>query len=153
MDTTTATAKLEAAIDQQLLLAGGDEAVVSAGEVVLGALRPAVSALALDLCQQAAAEVGAQLPHHTVEVLMRDGEPSLQVRELDAPTHAPDPDELEARLTLRRPENLKRLVEDEASASGDSINSWVVRTLASRARTRETTSTGPSGSTSGEFVT
>ncbi|MDX1621204.1 MAG: hypothetical protein R3320_09455 [Nitriliruptorales bacterium] len=153
MDTTTAIAKLEAAIDQQLLLAGGDEAVVSAGEVVLSALRPAVSALALDLCQQAAAEIGAQLRDHTVEVVMRDGEPMLQVREPETQVPAADPDELEARLTLRLPESVKRLVEEEASATGDSINSWVVRTLASRARTREPTSRGPSGSTSGEFVT
>lgn len=147
MDVTTALAKLEAALDQQLLLAG-DDAVASAGEVLIGALRPAVSAMAVDLCQQAAAEVGAQLPDHDVEVVLRDGDPTLVVRTTEPPA-PPDLDDLEARLTLRLPEHLKRLVEEEADAAGDSINSWVVRTLSSRAGARGTRR----GTSSGEFLT
>lgn len=148
MDTTTAITKLEAAVEQQLLLAGGDDAVSMAGEVILGALAPALRELALDLCQQAAAEVSGQLPDRDVEIVLRDGHPTLVVR--DATGRAePTLEDLEARLTLRLPENLKKLVEEEASAAGDSINSWVVRTLSSRARTRQPSS----GATSGEFLT
>lgn len=148
MDTTTPMTKLEAAVERQLLLAGADEAVSAAGEVILGALAPALRELALDLCQQAAAEVSAQLPDREVETVLRDGQPTLVVRDA-ASGHEPTLDDLEARLTLRLPENLKKLVEEEASAAGDSINSWVIRTLSSRARTR-----GPaSGTATGEFLT
>lgn len=148
MDTRTAITKLEAAIDQQLLLAGGDEAVSSAGEIMLAALAPALRDLALDLCQQAATEVSAQLPDHEVEIVLRDGEPALTVRH-DTTDPTPNLEDLAARLTLRLPENLKRLVEEEASAAGDSINSWVVRALSSRACSKAPSS----GSATGEFHT
>lgn len=148
MDTTTAIARLEAALDQQLLLSG-DDAVAAAGEAILAALRPAVSALALELCQQAAAEVSAQLLDQTVEVVLRDGDPHLAVRRAESEAPTVEHDSLEARLTLRLPEQLKRIVEEEASASGDSINSWVIDALSSRTRPKRR----HSSSASGEFHT
>ncbi|MGH8875701.1 MAG: toxin-antitoxin system HicB family antitoxin, partial [Acidimicrobiia bacterium] len=44
-------------------------------------------------------------------------------------------EDYEARLTLRLPTSLKELVEEAAGRGGDSINSWVVKTLMSKART------------------
>ena len=145
MDVTTALTKLEAALEEQLLLAGRDDAVAAAGELLVGALRPAISTLALDLAQQAATEIDAQLPTHTVEVVLRDGEPHLTVRAEGPPAPPPPPDDVEARLTLRLPESLKRLVEEEASTAGDSINSWVVDTLSARAHTKPPRRGGASG--------
>ena len=46
--------------------------------------------------------------------------------------HAPEED-FDARITLRLPPSIKDIVERAASDSGDSVNTWVVKTLAGRA--------------------
>ncbi len=48
-----------------------------------------------------------------------------------------DPDDLDARITLRVPANLKLAVESAAQQLGDSVNSFVVRTLAAQQREAE----------------
>ncbi len=148
MDLSAATTQLEAAVEHQAALAANDPAVGAAVEALTAAIGPAVHRLATELAEQAAAEVRAQLPDHDVEVVLVEGEPSLRVRpaDLDDPIGAAD---AEARLTLRLPESLKHLIEEEADDLGDSINSWVVKALSSRARRRG----GPGTHVTGEFET
>lgn len=129
MDTDSAVARLEAAVSAQVA-ATGDPALEAAARSLLAALAPAVRQLALDLAEQAAVEVAAQLPGHEVDVVVRAGEPALAVRE---PSQRPAPPEggYEARITLRLPPTLKRLVEESAGSAGDSVNTWVVKALSS----------------------
>lgn len=136
MDVTSALARLEAAMSRQIALAGHDPAVEAAAEALLGSLSPMLRQLATGLAEQAAAEVRAQLPGHQVDVVLQDGEPSLSVRPSDDAPPRLVTDDLEARLTLRLPGALKGLLEEAASESGDSVNSYVVKALATRASTK-----------------
>lgn len=149
MDVSGAMIQLEAALTGQVRLAGGDEAVDEAATTLLSVLEPAIRQLALDLAQQAAQEVVAQAPDLEVEVVLRDGDPVLRVRHHEP--EAPRTDPFEARLTLRLPEDLKQQVQDLADASGDSVNSWVVRALSSARSPKP--SGGRRSGTTGEFVT
>lgn len=125
--------EFEAAVTQQVALAGDDPAVRAAAEAILTALGPAGRQLALGIAEQAAVEVGAQLPDYEIEVVLSDGEPSLRVQPVEGRGSAFRLDDLEARLTLRLPEALKKAVEDAAAGSGESINAYVVKTLGSKA--------------------
>jgi hypothetical protein len=91
----------------------------------------------MEIAQQAAAEVSAQLPDQSVDVVLSDGDPVLRLSE--AP-RAADPrqavEDLDARITLRLPPSLKQLIEDAAQNAGDSVNTWVVDALGKRARQR-----------------
>jgi len=129
MDTQTALARFEAALATQVA-ASGDPALESAAQALLAALGPATRQLALELAEQAATEVGAQMPEHEVDVVLREGEPVLAVREPRV-TKTPREEDYEARITLRLPPSLKSVVEDSAGVTGDSVNSWVVKALAS----------------------
>jgi hypothetical protein len=88
----------------------------------------------LDLAQQAALEVTAQLGDRRVDVQLTDGDPELVVTSQTSQQTERASDDLEARITLRLPGSLKGLVEDAASTTGDSVNSWVIDALKSRAR-------------------
>ena len=136
MNTTAAIAALEQAVSQQVMIGGGDPSVEAAARAVLGAIEPAMKQIAFDLAQQAAVEVDAQLPEHEIEVVLADGEPVLRVRSAEAEGSDVAPGDYEARLTLRLPEVLKDLVEENAGQSGDSVNKWVVKALSSKARKR-----------------
>jgi hypothetical protein len=136
MNVTGAVAALENVVGQQMVIGGGDPAVETAARAILGSIEPAMKQIALDLAQQAAHEVDAQLNDYEVEVVMVDGEPSLRVRSLEGEITDVASGEYEARLTLRLPEMLKELVEENAGEAGDSVNSWVVKTLSSKARKR-----------------
>jgi len=136
MDTTMAMTKLQGAIEQQVLVAGGDPEVEAAARALLGALEPAVRQLAFDLAEQAAAEVSGQLGGYDVHVALVEGEPTIRVQALDAPDSAPTAGEsLDARITLRLPPTLKELVESAAEERGESVNSWLVKTLSIKADT------------------
>jgi|RifCSP13_1_1023834.scaffolds.fasta_scaffold00228_23 hypothetical protein len=134
MNTTGVLAHLEAAVANQVMLAGNDPAVENAARAILTVLEPALQQAALDLAQQAAEEVEAQLGDQRVEVVLSDGEPSLRV---GTPDREPviTAEGYEARLTLRLPARIKELVEEAAGLTGDSVNGWVVKALSSRART------------------
>lgn len=132
MDTTMAMAKLQGAIEQQVLVAGGDPEVEAAARALLAALEPAVRQLAYDLAEQAAAEVSGQLGGYDVHVALAAGEPTIRVRPLETP-ETPTGESLDARITLRLPPTLKELVESAAEARGESVNSWLVKTLAIKA--------------------
>jgi hypothetical protein len=129
MDTQTALARFEAAIATQVA-ASGDPALESAAQALLAALGPATRQLALELAEQAAAEVGAQMPDHEVDVVLREGEPALAVREPRV-AETPRDEDYEARITLRLPPSLKSVVEESAGTTGDSVNSWVIKALSS----------------------
>jgi len=122
---------IEQAVENQLAMGDGSEALEEAAVALMAALRPSLQQAAYRLAEQAAAEVAAQLEGYTVNVVLEDGEPSLLVRE-DA---APKPftaDDLSARITLRLPDSLKDHIEEAASDSGDSVNAFVVKALSAR---------------------
>ena len=129
MDTSVAITRFQATLEQQILLAGSDPAVETAGRALLAAAGPAVRGLALDLAEQAAAEVRAQLPGYSVEVVLEQGEPSLRVRPAESPRRGADDEAADARITLRLSPRLKEIVEEAAAERGESLNTWLVRTL------------------------
>lgn len=134
MDTTTALTRFEAALNSQVTLAGADPAVESAAQALLTGLAPAAHQLALELAEQAAAEVAAQLRDHQVDVVVREGEPALAIRAIRGNQEVPSED-FEARISLRLPPTLKSQVEEAANAAGDSVNTWLVKSLARVAAT------------------
>ncbi len=133
MDVTGALTQIEAAVTGQLALSGHDPELAEVAGALLGALQPAVRQAVFELAQQAAAEVDAQLPGHAVTVTLSDGEPMLDVRAVEETTVPSEG--YEARLTLRLPDALKSIIEEAAGHSGDSVNSWVVKTLSTKAST------------------
>ena len=102
---------------------------------LLAALQPVIHQIALDLAEQAAAEISAQLSGHEIDVVLSDGEPGLRVRRSD---DEPDVagESLDARITLRLPPTLKERVEVAADELGESVNSWLVRSVATQAAER-----------------
>ena len=68
MDVSAIVENVETALRGQLDLAGDDPAVARAGEMIAAALQPAIERAALQLAEQAAEEVDAQLPGRTVSV-------------------------------------------------------------------------------------
>ena len=136
MDTSMAMTRLEAAVEQQLLVAGGEPEVEGAARVLLAALEPALRQIAFDLAEQAAVEVAAQMPGHEIDVVVSEGEPELRVRRGDPGDVASPGESLDARITLRLPPTLKEMVEMAADQKGESINSWLVRTLSERTAER-----------------
>lgn len=133
MDTTMAMTRLEGAIQQQVIVAGGDPEVEAAARAIITALGPAVRQLAFDLAEQAAAEVAAQLPGHQIDVVLASGEPTLRVRSEATAAPAAQGESLDARITLRLPPTLKELVESAAESRGESVNTWLVRTVSTSA--------------------
>lgn len=130
MDTTIALTRFQAALEQQIALAGGDQAVEAAGMALLAAAQSAMRGLAFELAEQAAAEVRAQLPGQPVEVVLEQGEPVLRVRPHEAPTgRGPSDESADARITLRLSPRLKEIVEEAAAEHGESLNAWLVKTL------------------------
>lgn len=128
MDTERVIQELRTTIEVQMRLAGDDPTVAAAADAVLTSLEPALRQAALALAEQAATELGAQLPGSTVDVVLSDGEPILRVRDTNDPVTI-STDELDARMTVRLPEDLKDDLEIAASELGDSVNTFVVRAL------------------------
>lgn len=124
---------VQAALSGQGSLAGGDVAVEEAIDHLVAALGPAIRQAAMDLAEQAACEVRAQLPDRNVDLVLSDGDPSLRIAE-SAVTESTSAEELDARITLRVPPSLKSLIEDAAETAGASVNSWVLDALSRRAR-------------------
>jgi hypothetical protein len=125
VDSRAAVSRFEAAVTSQVSLAGGDPAVEAAARALGEALGPASRQLALELVEQAAAEVDAQLPHHGVEVVLRGGEPALEVRSGEQERGRPADEEYGARITLHLPPSLKSAVEEAARVAGNpSTPTW-----------------------------
>lgn len=125
---------VQAALVGQGSLAGGDVAVEEAIDHLVSALAPAIRQAAMDLADQAASEVRAQLPDRTVDLVLVDGDPSLRIAEAAVSAETGPAEELDARITLRVPPSLKTLIEDAAETAGASVNSWVLDALSRRAR-------------------
>ena len=127
---------LRASLASSGSLGGSDPTVDAAIGQVLEALGPALRVAAIELAEQAAGEVRAQLPEHTVDVVLADGDPTLRISEgVAATAEKPPTEDLDARITLRLPPSLKELIERAADSTGESINAWVVEALGKRART------------------
>jgi hypothetical protein len=132
MDIESVVQRFRSIAEGQLAIAGDDPAVAAAGEAVLVALEPALRQAAFTLAEQAAQEVAAQLPDNTVDVVLSDGQPTLVVRRTgDSVTI--NTEDLDARMTVRLPEDLKDDLEAAASELGDSVNMFVVKALAGSA--------------------
>jgi hypothetical protein len=125
---------VQAALAAQGPLAGGDVAVEEALDHLIQALTPALRQAAMDLAEQAACEVRAQLPDRVVDLLLVDGDPSLRITESAATTAPTTSEDLDARITLRVSPSLKVLIEDAAETAGASVNGWVLDALAKRAK-------------------
>ena len=125
---------IEASLSTQLAAAGADHALEEAAARFLAALEPALRQAGMSMAEQAAAEVSAQLGDQAVEVVVVDGDPVLRVTRSNGESSELGEEDFDARLTLRLPPSLKSLVEDAAGSSGDSVNSWVVKTLSSGTR-------------------
>jgi hypothetical protein len=135
MDISAFVEEIESALSGQLGLTGDDPAVVRAGEAMIVALQPAIERAALRLAEQAAEELDAQLPGKSVGVRLQEGTPVLTVEDSGDPITI-DTDSVEARITVRLPDRLKEILEEVASESGDSVNTYVVKTLSSKTRDR-----------------
>lgn len=140
MDTSIAMTRLETAVEQQVLISGGDPEFEAMATTLLATLEPVVKQIAFDFAEQAAAEVAAQLAGTEIEVVLSDGEPSLRVRSSEGGAEL-GAESLDARITLRLPPTLKERVEVAADEVGESVNSWLVRTLATQATERSRRST------------
>ncbi len=140
MDIDSVVAEFRAVVQGQLRLAADDESVEAAGDAILAALEPALRQAGSSLAEQAAIEVGSQLPDRTVEVVLREGQPTLRVQPANDPI-AVNAEDLGARMTVRLPQGLKVDLESAAADAGDSVNTFVVRALAGKTnRTKTTTS-------------
>lgn len=143
MDVTSFVETLQRDL-RQAADAAGPEGRAAADRMLL-ALEPAVRLTVLDVLSQAAAEITAELPAGTVEVLLRGRDPELRVDvprvplvseardEPSAPPTAtgpePDDDGSVARVTLRIPETVKVRAEELAATAGQSLNAWIVAVL------------------------
>ncbi|MFP3913795.1 MAG: toxin-antitoxin system HicB family antitoxin [Actinomycetota bacterium] len=123
--------QIETTIEAQLRLA--DPGVAEEAAAFMEAFWPAVRSALLEVAQQAATEIEAQLGDRRVEVRLSNGDPEMVVSPL-ATGDRPLDEDPQARITLRLPPSLKGAIEDAASSAGDSINTWVVDALRSRAR-------------------
>ena len=140
-------AKLEEQLVAQGRLAGDEPIVEQLVDAMVAGLVPAVRQAAFELAEQAAAEIGAQLPTGSIDVVLSEGEPTLVLRREET-EQAFTTEDLEARMTVRLPANLKAALEEAADDAGDSMNSFVIKTLATGAtrgrkgrRVRETFTT------------
>lgn len=128
---------LQAALQGHAELAGADPAVDAAVGHLVELIGPALRQVALELAEQAASEVRAQLPDRSVDVVLLEGDPSLRIGELGASSDLASDEELDARITLRLPPSLKRVIEEVAGSAGDSVNAWIVDQLGRRTRSGE----------------
>lgn len=136
---------METAVEAQLRL--GDSELASLGSELLEVLRPAIKQTLMEVVEMAAQEVNGQLVGQRVDIRLVDGDPELTIRPDDSRIPPPptplDVGELmdaEARITLRLPGYLKDLIAEAADGAGDSVNSFVVDTLRSKAYERKSSS-------------
>jgi HicB family len=108
--------------------------VVQLADQLAEALDSSVRLTLLEVLSAAAAEITDRLDDTVIDVRLNAGEPEFVVTAVAAP--APEPvaspagdtgseDAGTARMTLRLSEALKARIEEQASASGMSVNSWL----------------------------
>ncbi|MBW4041331.1 MAG: histidine kinase [Acidobacteria bacterium] len=121
----------------------GADDVRALAERMSAALDPAVRLALLELLAEAAGEISGELAPGSVDVRLRGRDPELVVRlpaggpgsarpapPGSAAPEVPGDDSATFRTTLRLPERLKARVEDAASVEGVSVNTWLVRAVA-----------------------
>jgi predicted DNA binding CopG/RHH family protein len=107
----------------------GDETTSRAADILSVAIEASLGRRIQDALAEAALELNEQLESAHVELRVAGRDLQLVlVREAGEP-EAPADTALDARITLRLPEGLKRRVEEAASREGISVNTWVVRSL------------------------
>ena len=115
--------------DLARVAAVGDEHTAHAAELLSLALESSLGRRLQEALGEAALELSAHLPNGRIEVRMSGADPELVLVDDEAPEPASQDEALDARITLRLPEALKRRVEDAASRDGISVNTWIVRAL------------------------
>lgn len=142
MQLSHAITNLESAVETQLRVAGPE--IAEAGSQLMAALKPAITQSMMEVVDMAVTEISSQLETQTIDIRLVDGDPELVVN--DDPSAVPPPppppspegdDVDEARITVRLPGYLKDLIANEAESAGDSINSYVVEVLNSKAHRRQ----------------
>ena len=132
METAKFVEKLER--DLASVAALGGDAVTDAAERLIQALRSSAGLRLMEVLGEAALEISAQLPDGHVEVRLVGPDAQLvyvPAEPAEAPTVGPEDTTLNARITLRLPESLKRDLEVAAGQVGVSLNAWLVRALSS----------------------
>ena len=125
----------------------GDPELAVLGSELLEVLRPAIKQTLMEVVEMATQEVNGQLVGHRVDIRLVEGDPELIVSTDDSRIPPPPPPsapgdlmDAEARITLRLPGYLKDLIAEAAEGAGDSVNSFVVDALRSRAYERAASS-------------
>jgi 23S rRNA U2552 (ribose-2'-O)-methylase RlmE/FtsJ len=128
--------ELEARVLSQTSLMGNGPDVEQSVTVLLELLRPAVRQAALSIAEQAAEEIRPQLSGHRVDLTIVDGDPVLRLQETREESRVANEEDFAARITLRLPPSLKNAIETYAGDTGESVNTWVVKTLEGKATRR-----------------
>ncbi|HVS86425.1 MAG TPA: toxin-antitoxin system HicB family antitoxin [Gaiellaceae bacterium] len=116
--------------DLARVAAVGDESTGRAAELLALALESSFGRRLQEAIGEAALELSSQLEDGHVEVRIAGGEPQLVlVQHAEEPQAGASDESLDARITLRLPEALKRRLEEAASRDGISVNTWIVRAL------------------------
>ena len=115
--------------DLARIAAVGDEHTAHAAEVLSLALESSLGRRLQEALGEAALELSARLDSGRIEVRMAGGDPELVLVRDEEPEPASSDVALDARITLRLPEGLKRRLEDAAARDGISVNTWIVRAL------------------------
>jgi hypothetical protein len=126
--------------DLARIAAVGDESTARAADLLAIALEAALGRRLQEALAEAALELTPQLDQGRVEVRIVGGDPELVFVEGAEPTPTEATDEaFSARITLRLPESLKSRLEATATASGVSVNSWLVQALTRAVEPRSST--------------
>ena len=143
MQLTQTAHVMEAAVQAQLRLA--DPELASLGSELLEVLGPAIRLTLMEVVEMAAQEVNGQLVGQRVEIRLVDGDPELVLVGDTSKIPPPPPQSLDEavdaleRITLRLPGYLKELVSEAAEEAGDSVNTFVVEALRTKAHERPPT--------------
>lgn len=112
--------------DLQALGALGGPDLEHAVSRLLPALEPVLQARLLEALSEVAKDVKEQLPGGRIEARLREDEIEFVfLPDNDLPREAPS--DLNARITLRLPEDLKSRIEQAATHEGISLNSWLLK--------------------------
>ncbi len=121
------------ASDLAALGALGDEATAEAARRLATAMQGPLTARLVEVLSQLAAELGAAMPEHRVEVRLVGSDAELVVDTQEPPepeTRAAEAEsEADARITLRLPGHLKARIEAASARDGVSVNTYIVRAL------------------------
>ena len=160
--------------DLAVAAAAGGEDARELAERLTAPLESAVRLALLDALSEAANEITRELAPGSVDLRLRNREPSFVVKlpptdgfagepAPPAPAPAPPPgpapgdDDATVRISLRLPEHLKLRVEQAAARDGVSINTWLIRAATAaaggdtgRSGTVGTGGTSPSAASGGQ---